>query len=371
MKKKIIILIIVIFLLIGISLGTYFYVIKNINKETKSTKTKTVINSSTNEEIVLNDESYEITKGGTYTFTGKISNGSITTNTDDEVKLILNSVTINNDNGASIEINGNGNTNIVLEGENTLTSGTSYSNQDVDGVIYSKADLTISGDGTLNVTSNYEDGIVSKDDLEILGGVINVNSMDDGIKGKDSVTIENANVTINAGGSGIKATNEEDFEKGYIEIKSGSFNINATDNGIKSITKLTINGGTFNISSSECLESTYIVINDGDISINASDDGINASVKSTFMTPTIEINGGTINITMGQGDTDGLDSNGNLYINGGSLNINAQSPFDYDGEGKLNGGTVIVNGSEVTELSNQMMGGPGGMPGDMGPRGRY
>ena len=92
MKKKIIILIIVIFLLIGISLGTYFYVIKNINKETKSTKT--VINSSTNEEIVLNDESYEITKGGTYTFTGKISNGSITTNTDDEVMGILASKTV-------------------------------------------------------------------------------------------------------------------------------------------------------------------------------------------------------------------------------------------------------------------------------------
>ena len=58
-----------------------------------------------------------------------------------------------------------------------------------------------------------------------------------------------------------------------------------------------------------------------------------------------------------------------LYINGGTINITAQSPFDYDGQGQLNGGTVTVNGSKVTELTNQMMGGGmgggrGGMTGD-------
>ena len=63
---------------------------------------------------------------------------------------------------------------------------------------------------------------------------------------------------------------------------------------------------------------------------------------------------------MGQGDTDAIDSNGNLYINGGTLSINAQSPFDYDGTGQYNGGTIYVNGSQVDSLSNQMMGGPMG-----------
>ena len=72
---------------------------------------------------------------------------------------------------------------------------------------------------------------------------------------------------------------------------------------------------------------------------------------------------------MGQGDTDGIDSNGDLIINGGTVNVNAQSPFDYDGQGQLNGCTVYVNGTQVTELTNQMMGGGmgggrGGMGGD-------
>ena len=69
---------------------------------------------------------------------------------------------------------------------------------------------------------------------------------------------------------------------------------------------------------------------------------------------------------MGQGDTDALDSNGDLFINGGTVDITAQFPFDYDGQGQLNGGTVTVNGEQVSELTNQMMGGMGGMGGGMG-----
>ena len=89
--------------------------------------------------------------------------------------------------------------------------------------------------------------------------------------------------------------------------------------------------------------------------------------KSNDYSVTVEINGGNITINMGQGDTDGIDSNGNIYINGGTINITGQSPFDYDGEAKLSGGTLIVNGSETTSITNQMMGGGGMMGGN--PRG--
>ena len=69
---------------------------------------------------------------------------------------------------------------------------------------------------------------------------------------------------------------------------------------------------------------------------------------------------------MGTGDTDAVDSNGDLYINGGTLTINAQSPFDYDGTAQKNGGTLIVNGSETDSITNQMMGGMGGQMGGPG-----
>ena len=158
---------------------------------------------------------------------------------------------------------------------------------------------------------------------------------------------------------------------GYVTITGGTFNITAKSDGIQGITKATITGGTFNISAAEGIEATYVKVDNGTINIEASDDGINASQKSNIGTPIVEINGGNITITMGQGDTDGVDSNGDIVINGGTTSVTGQSTFDYDGTGTINGGTVICNGEQVTTLPNQMMGGGmnGGMPGQMNQSG--
>ena len=126
---------------------------------------------------------------------------------------------------------------------------------------------------------------------------------------------------------------------------------------------LQIDGGNLDITAAEGLEATYIRINDGQINISATDDGVNAAYKSSAYTPTVEINGGTLTVTMGQGDTDGIDSNGNLIITGGTVNVTASSAFDYDGTASFTGGTLIINGQQVDTLPNQMMGGRGGMMG--------
>ena len=61
---------------------------------------------------------------------------------------------------------------------------------------------------------------------------------------------------------------------------------------------------------------------------------------------------------MGSGDTDGIDSNGDLYINGGTEDVTGGSTFDCDGVSQYNGGTIIVNGQQVSYIPNQMgMGG--------------
>ncbi len=121
------------------------------------------------------------------------------------------------------------------------------------------------------------------------------------------------------------------------------------------------------ITAAEGIEATCVYINDGTISITASDDGINASSKSQAFSPYIEINGGTLTIVMGQGDTDAIDVNGSVVVNGGYIDITAQvSSFDYDNTAEYNGGTIIINGEEVSEIPQSMMGGRGGMGGDMG-----
>ena len=53
---------------------------------------------------------------------------------------------------------------------------------------------------------------------------------------------------------------------------------------------------------------------------------------------------------MGSGDTDAVDANGSIVVNAGSINITGSSSFDYDVSGVINGGTVIVNGEQITTM---------------------
>ena len=322
--------------------------------------------------VTLSDDGLAITSAGTYELTGT-STGQVRVDADGPVRIIMSDATINSSVGAAIQIDNAELTVLELADgtTNTISDASTRSDDQIDGAIYSSDDLFLEGNGTLNVTANFADGIVGKDDLTINSGAITVTSVDDGIRGKDSLTINGGTIVIDATGDGMKSSNDTDLGRGQLTITGGEITISTGDDAIKAEQSISITGGTINITKSvEGIEAPVIVIDGGDITLNASDDGINASASEIIKTGlSITINGGRITIVMGAGDTDAIDSNGDLTINGGTLDITAQSPFDYDGTGQLNGGTIIVNGEQVTELTNQMMGGPGGFggqPGDMG-----
>lgn len=177
-----------------------------------------------------------------------------------------------------------------------------------------------------------------------------------------------AGISIQISGGSISVSSADDalHTNGTVLISSGSLKLASGDDGIHADEKITITGGTLDITASEAIEATYVLITGGDITITASDDGINAARKSTAYTPTVEITGGNITITMGAGDTDGIDSNGNILISGGTVSVSGSSAFDYDGTASLSGGTVYVNGQQVTAITNQFMGGGMGGFGGMG-----
>jgi hypothetical protein len=227
---------------------------------------------------------------------------------------------------------------------------------EVDGAIFSKEDIVFNGSGTLNVYSEQGHAIVSKDDLKITSGTYVIEAASKGLSANDLIGIAGGTIDITAGDDGINSELE-------VYIVDGDITINASSDAIHADATLTVDGGNIEVSAAEGLEGTVVTINDGTIYVYASDDGINAAQKVEDYTPTIEINGGDITVDMGAGDTDALDSNGYLYINGGIVNINAQSAFDYDMGGEITGGEVYVNGSQVTELYNSMMGGGMGGPG--------
>ena len=327
--------------------------------------------SASSETVNVSGSAVTITAAGTYLLSGTLENGSVIVNAskDDKVQLVLDGVTIHSKTFAAIYVVQADKVFVTLaEGSvNTLTNGSGFvaiDENNVDGVIFSKDDLTLNGSGALTITSPDANGIVGKDEVTITGGVYTITAANHAIQAKDSVAVSDGTFTLEAGEDGLHAENSDDETLGNIYIAGGSFVITVGDDAIHANTLLQIDGGTLTISGAEGLEATFIQINGGSISISATDDGVNAAHKSSVYTPTFEMNDGALTVVMGPGDTDGIDSNGNIVINGGTIDVTANSPFDYDGAAQYNGGTIIVNGQQVDAISNQMMGGDmGGMTG--------
>ncbi len=331
---------------------------------------------ASSDAVQISGGTVTITAAGTYILSGSLQNGSVIVNAskDDKVQLVLNNAEIRSESFAAIYVVQADKVFVTLAGGsvNTLSNGGSFTQTDdnnVDGVIFSKDDLTLNGSGTLTVTSPAGHGIVGKDEVTITGGSYQITADGHAIAGKDSIAIAGGSFVLQAGKDGLHAENSDDETKGSLYIADGSFTITVRDDAVHAETLLQIDGGSFSITAAEGLEATYIRINGGDIQISASDDGVNAARKSSAYTPTFEMNGGTLTVKMGAGDTDGIDSNGNIVINGGTISVTGNSTFDYDGTATYNGGTIIINGQQVNAIPNQMMGGGmggGGMNGGMG-----
>lgn len=334
---------------------------------------QTADTASAKKITVSDGQTIDITEEGVYIISGSAENCTIKINADEKAKvqLVLDGAEIENDDfpavyavsadkvfitttdkGGSLAVNKE----FKADGETNT-----------DAVIYSKTDLVLNGKGTLTVYSAYGNGISCKDDLKVTGGTYNVTAAKDAFEANDSISVYDGSFTIKTNKDGFHCENSDDDTLGQIYFANGTFDINAVSDGIQGTTYVQIDGGTFDITASEGIEATYVQINGGNITIDASDDGINASSKSTACDIVIVFNGGDTKITMGQGDTDGVDSNGKIIVNGGTIDVTAQmSSFDYETSAEFNGGTIIVNGEEVDEIPQSMMGGPGGMGGFRG-----
>ncbi len=337
-----------------------YYIYQNNFKNNEEIDTPIINNEKLSEnDYILNDEPLVITKEGEYTISGN-SNESITINTNETVKLILDNVNINSKDNAAISVINAKEVIIYLKENtiNTLSDSNKRSDESINGVIYSNSDLIIEGSGTLNVEANFEDAIVSKSDLLINNGNINVKAVDDGIRAKNSLNIKGGIINVDAVFDGINTNNNTDINKGHLSISDGSIILSVGNDGIKSNQLITISGGDIDIkTSTEGIEAPTINIDGGNINIYATDDGINASASDVISSNlSININGGNLYVEVGPGDTDALDSNGDLNITGGTVSLVGNSTVDFDGVGKFTGGTLIINNKEVSELPSQMMG---------------
>ena len=324
--------------------------------------------------VLISGSTVTITAAGTYILTGTLDDGSVIVDAgkEDKVQLVLDGAAIHSETFAAIYVKQADKVFITLpkDSVSTLSGGAAFDpidDNNVDAVIFSKDDLTLNGSGTLEINSPGGHGIAGKDEVTITGGTYRITAEGHAISGKDSIAVSGGSFDLTANKDGLHAENDDDDTLGNIYITGGDFVIRVDDDGVHATYELRIDGGSFEIDAAEGLEATLIRINDGSISIRAGDDGINAARKSTACIPTIEFNGGTTTIVMGPGDTDGVDSNGNIIVNGGTVSVTGNSTFDYDGTAQYNGGTIIINGTVTDSIPNQMMG--GGMHGGMGGNG--
>lgn len=318
--------------------------------------------------VVSDNADVSITEEGVYVITGTASECTIRVEAakDAKVQLVLDSLSITNSDSPAIYVVTADKVFVTTTKSENMLKVTGEFTEDgdtnTDAVIFSKDDLVLNGLGKLTIVSS-ENGISGKDDLKITGGTYDITSTKDAIEANDSIAVSDGTFAIKSSKDGLHSENDDDQTKGYIYIGGGNFEITADGDAVQATTLLEIAGGTLKISGREGLEATYVLINDGTISIEASDDGINASNKSASYSPTVEINGGSLTIVMGSGDTDAIDANGSIFIKGGTVDITAWLAFDFDLYGEISGGTVTVNGEQVTRMTNSMMGGRGVMRG--------
>ena len=310
---------------------------------------------------VSNGEDLIITEEGVYLISGTAEEATIIVEADDaaKVQLVLSDLTLTNSDFPCIYVKEADKVFVTLEGENELSvtgAFTADGSTNTDGVIFSRSDLVLNGTGSLTIAST-ENGIVGKDDLKVTGGTYVITAASKTIEANDSIRIADGSFVLTAGTDALHAENDDDDTLGYIYIGGGEFTIDAGDDGIHGTSIVQIDDGSLTIRAAEGIEGTVIQLNGGSTAIEAGDDGINAAQKSDAYRASLEITGGELTVDMGQGDTDAVDSNGDLTISGGTISITAQSPFDFDGSLSWTGGTVIVNGREVTSISSQMAGG--------------
>ena len=209
--------------------------------------------TASSDSVQINGSTVIIKEEATYVISG-ILNGMVVVDAPDTAKLqlVFNGVDITSETSAAL---------YVLEADkvfvtladgttNTLANGGSFvaiDDNNIDGALFSKQDLTFNGTGSLTVTSPAGHGIVCKDDLVFTGGTYTVNSASHGIDANDSVRIVDANITIDAGKDAIHCENSEDAEKGFIYISSGTIQAEAEGDGIAASAYMQITGGTIDL----------------------------------------------------------------------------------------------------------------------------
>ncbi len=216
--------------------------------------------------VTIDGSDVIITSGGTFSFTGTLTEGRIKVEAQgQDVKIVLNGVTITNSDKDAIYIEeANSAVVYVMEGtENSLTSGTEETYAEAKAATQEAnssesenaneessdaadaTDSTASEDGAdeeEGLSNSQKATIMAKCDLVISGaGTLNVYGyLNNGIQSKTNLTLENVNLTLVAANDGLKGGTD-------VTITSGVYDLLAVGDAVQSDGTLNIEDGTFTV----------------------------------------------------------------------------------------------------------------------------